>query len=410
MSPWRRLRHIRTAFLLSLLPGLLGVALTRWAPAVSLEKAGGLDRLFALRGPRTPPPDVCVVAIDDDSYKVLERDPLLAWPRGLHADLIRALRREGARAVAFDVLFTDPGADTAQDTAFASALAEAGDVILGASVEITEDPLFRQARIEEPYETFAKAAAAVADVNVPTDSDGVIRFAWPAREGRPGLGLAAYELATGDTSQRTADARLLDYYGPARAIKTVSIYQALDAKHYLPPGFFKDKIVFVGKSMDAEAGLLSKDSFLTPFRGKDGSTTFGVEVHATLAANLVEHRQVKLLDRRLEIVLLLLLPLVIRFGSAYKILEAWTLSADLGFPKDNEPYLAIGNEYRWALGSGLSLAGRVGFNSATLRDDGGFGGLSFGVGLGMPRFGFDYGLLPFGSLGLTHRLSFSFKF
>jgi adenylate cyclase len=310
MISWRRLRRARTAFLLALIPGLLGIGLMRWAPAVSLEKAGGLDRLFALRGPRAAPTDVCVVAIDDSSYDVIGRDRALAWPRGLHADLIRTLKREGARAVAFDVLFLDPGADAAEDASLASALAEAGNVVLGATVQITEDPLYRQSQIQEPYESFAKAAAAVADVNIPTDSDGVIRFAWPAREGRPGLALAAYELATGDTSQRVATARVLDYYGPARAVKTVSIYQALDPKQYLPPGFFKDKIVFVGKSMDAEAGLLGKDSFLTPFRGKHGSTTFGVEVHATLAANLVEHREVKLLDRRLEVVMLLLLPLV----------------------------------------------------------------------------------------------------
>jgi CHASE2 domain-containing sensor protein len=49
---------------------------------------------------------------------------------------------------------------------------------------------------------------------------------------------------------------------------------------------------------------------LTPFRGRHGSSTFGVEVHAALAANLVEHREVKLLDRRVEVAFLLLLPLV----------------------------------------------------------------------------------------------------
>src|SRR5258705_780310 len=142
MSSWRRLRRIRTAFLLSLIAGLLGVALTRWAPAVSLEKAGGLDRLFALRGPRTAPPEVCVVAIDDDSYKLIGPDPTVAWPRGLHAELIRALRREGARAVAFDGLFTDPRADTAQDTAFAFALAEAGNRHLWAAAEVPAEPRF----------------------------------------------------------------------------------------------------------------------------------------------------------------------------------------------------------------------------------------------------------------------------
>ena len=246
MSPWRRLRRTRSAILLALIPGLLGIALTYWAPAVNLERRSGLDTLFSLRGVRAAPPEVCVVAIDDDSYDVIGRDKSLAWERARHAELIRTLRQEGAKAVAFDVLFLDPGADPEADAAFASALADTGNVVLGASVVITEDPLFNQAQIQEPYEPFAKAAAALADVNYPTDADGVIRYAWPARDGRPGLALAAYELATGDTSQRTGDARFVDYYGPARAIKTVSIYQALDPKQYLPPGFFKDKIVFVG--------------------------------------------------------------------------------------------------------------------------------------------------------------------
>ncbi len=309
MTPWQRLRKTRTAFLLALIPGLLGVGLTYWAPAVNLEKAGGLDTLFALRGRRAPPPGVCVVAIDDDSYKVIDRDPKLAWERGRHAELIRTLKREGAAAIAFDVLFEGEG-DPIQDEALEAALKEAGNVAVGVSVVITEDPLFRQSQVQEPYEPIGKAAARLADVNIPTDSDGVIRLIWPAREGRPGLGLAAYELATGDTSHRTADPRYFDYYGPARTIKTVSIYQALDPKQYLPPGFFKEKIVFVGASMDAEPGLVPKDSFLTPFRGRHGSTTFGVEVHATLAANLLEHREIRLLDRRLEIALLLVLPLI----------------------------------------------------------------------------------------------------
>src|SRR5262249_27462683 len=141
-------------------------------------------------------------------------------------------------------------------------------------------------------------------------SDGVLRYVWTAREGRPGLSLAAYELATGDRSQRSDDARVLDYYGPARTIKTVSIYQALDPKQYLAPGFFKDKIVFVGASRDAESAAALKDSFLTPYRGAHGSMTFGVEIHATLAANLLQHKEIRILDPRTEMLLLLVLPLL----------------------------------------------------------------------------------------------------
>jgi len=303
-------RGIRAALLLSLLPGLVGIALVHIPWSVSLEKAGGLDRLFQLRGPRTPPSGVCVVAIDDDSYRVIGREATLAWPRALHADLIRTLHREGAAAVAFDVLFLGEGADPAADEALAKSIAEAGNVVLGASASTTEDPLFNEVQDQEPYEPFARAAAAVADVNFPTDSDGVIRFFWPARDGRSGLALAAYEVATKDLSRRTDATRLVDYYGAARAIKTVSIYQALDPKQYLPPGFFKDKIVFVGLSMDAAAGPQQKDAFLTPFRGSHGRSTFGVEIHATVADNLLEVREIKLLDPRLEMLMLLVLPLL----------------------------------------------------------------------------------------------------
>src|SRR5262245_28093517 len=168
MSPWRQLRRTRSAILLALIPGLLGVGLTFWGPAINLEKSGGLDALFVLRGQRTPPAGVCVVAIDDDSYDVEGQDRLLGWPRGRHADLIRTLKREGAKAVAFDVLFDQPGADPAQDEEFRAALAEAKNVVLGASIVVTEDPMFRQAQLQEPIDAFKAAAKATAYVNIPT--------------------------------------------------------------------------------------------------------------------------------------------------------------------------------------------------------------------------------------------------
>jgi adenylate cyclase len=311
MRPKRRLRKTRSGLLLALAPGLLGIALTVWPPGITLEKSGGLDNLFLLRGPRRPPPEVCVVAMDNASYGVLELDPAASWPRALHAELLRKLKAEDARAVAFDVLFLEAGADAEADEALRSAIAETGFGVLGSSMEVIEDPQFRQAHLQEPHEPFALAAAAIADVNLPPDSDGVLRYAWPAREGRPGLALAAYELTTGDTSRRSEFARWLDFYGPARTIRTVSFYQALDPAQYLPPGFFKDKIVFVGASMDADISAAAvKDTFLTPFRGEHGSMTFGVEIHATLAANLIEGREVRLLPRGIELALLLVLPLV----------------------------------------------------------------------------------------------------
>jgi adenylate cyclase len=220
---------------------------------------------------------------------------------------VDALASEGARAVAFDVLFEDPTAPE-DDLALEAAIAQAGNVVLGVSVTVTGDPQFRQWTTREPYEPLAQAAAALAEVNLPTDPDGVIRWGWPMRGERPSLALAAYEVATGDRSRRTPSAHLIDFYGGPRSIRTVSLYQALDPKGTLAPGFFKDKIVFVGASQEAASHDTGKDAFPTPYAS--AGNTYGVEIHATLAANLLEGRRLRLLPGWLETAMLVLLPVV----------------------------------------------------------------------------------------------------
>ena len=343
MAGWRRWlprgrnrgKMLRAALLIALLPGIVGVLLSHWPPTEDLER-GGFDFLFLLRGPRPAPPQVCVVAVDDDSVQVLGLDPGLPWPRSLYARLLHTLKSEEARAVAFDILFEKPR-DPAEDQELASALAETGFAILGSTVNQVEDPRFRQAQIDEPYEAFAQAAAAVADVNLPTDRDGVIRSAWVVHQDRKTLPVAATEIATGRPLPGDRDQRLIDYYGPARTIRTVSFYQALDPERFLPPHFFRDKIVFVGLSQATAAGPAAKDAFPTPFRGASGQPTYGVEIHATLAGNLLEGRRIDLLPAAAEAALLLLLPLAASLafmalrplwgGLAFLVLEALPLAA-----------------------------------------------------------------------------------
>jgi adenylate cyclase len=313
-----RSRRLRAALLLGLTAGIAGVLLAHWPPAESLELSG-LDWLFALRGVREPPPDICVVALDQDSYDVLgcppEGEPQpedcaredQTWPRALHARLIRQLKKDGARSVAFDVLFLDPQSDRS-DGELAAALKEAGNVVIGSDVDVTVDPRFAMSRIEEPYAPLAESAAVVADVGLPTDRDGVIRRTWLMREDRPSLALAAYETATGDRSHRGEVERWIDYYGPARTVKTVSYYQALDPGQYLPAGFFKGKIVFVGLAQSSAVGPAAKDSFPTPFRPPSNPRTYGVEIHATLAANLLAKHRIDPLPAWAEAIFLLLVP------------------------------------------------------------------------------------------------------
>lgn len=104
------------------------------------------------------------------------------------------------------------------------------------------------------------------------------------------------------------------------------------------------------------------------------------------------------------------LPLTVKVGGAFKITDRWLTALDLGFPRDNDAFVAAGTEYRFAVQDAWNLAGRFGFNSKTIGDISGVTGISFGLGFGLRGLEVDYALLPFGGLGQSHRVSVSCKF
>ena len=294
-------KRVRAGLLLALIPAGLGILFVNWPLIWSVEQSYGRDLLFQLRGPVPPPRDVCVVSIDDHSFIERELDPFVPWPRGLYGELVETLRDEGARVTAFDVLFDTQG-DEEQDLRFEIGLFDAGNVVLASSTERTEDPRFLEWRLLEPIERFSQSAAAVAGVELTLDHDGVIREAFLNPRDAPGLALAAYQVATGDLSHADEHAsRVIDFYGPPRTIETVSLYQALEPEKFLPQGFFRDRLVFVGAGQGVASTFSKvKDSFPTPFSGGAVGHPYGVEIHATIAANLIENRRIEPLNPMAE--------------------------------------------------------------------------------------------------------------
>lgn len=104
------------------------------------------------------------------------------------------------------------------------------------------------------------------------------------------------------------------------------------------------------------------------------------------------------------------LPLVMRLGSAYKIVDRWLAALDLGFPQNGRPFAAAGTEFLLPVSAPWAVAGRVGYNSRTAGDVDGVTGVSFGFGVGYEKLKMDYALAPMGSLGLTQRVSLAFNF
>ncbi len=103
------------------------------------------------------------------------------------------------------------------------------------------------------------------------------------------------------------------------------------------------------------------------------------------------------------------LPFALRLGSSLQLTKRWGSSWDIILPKDNVPYTALGTEYAWRVTNALALAGRMGYNSRTAGDISGMTGLSLGLGFNFQHLALDYAFLPYGGLGITHRISLSFK-
>lgn len=104
------------------------------------------------------------------------------------------------------------------------------------------------------------------------------------------------------------------------------------------------------------------------------------------------------------------LPLVTRFGTAFRAHKRVTLSLDGVKAADEDAYAAVGGEFLLTSQKDLGLVGRVGFNTRDRASVGGTMGLSAGVGLGYKGASFDYGFVPMGYLGTGHRASVSFAF
>jgi adenylate cyclase len=292
------------------------------------------DRLCRLSAASTPAPrEIVLVTVDQDSLEAAEKAGVTwPWPRQMYAPIVRFCTAAGARAVVFDILFTEASRyGVEDDRLLAEALSQSGRVILPiflSGEDRPEDewkrrlieraglPLDNRSRqAVSPYRSalfpirlLAENASDLANVAIPPDQDGIYRrlplvFLY-GNHWIPTLGLAAARHVLGggmfvlddrglriDALPIPLDRRgdfLLSFYGGEQdfprysAFNMIQSYVALEngEKPLYSPESFKDRIVLVGLTA---AGLF--DLKPTPIR----SVYPGTAIHATLIANLL-HR------------------------------------------------------------------------------------------------------------------------
>ncbi len=243
------------------------VAMAAWlGGALETVENATVDARFSARD--TPAvTDVVVIGIDEPS--IAEEG---VWPfrRLRHAEAVDALHRAGARAIVYDVQFTEPSPRAEDDLALYDAIGRAGGAVLATSTSDAQGRTDVLGGDKMLREIDSRAAAA----NFPTAWGGVIRR-YPRR-------IAQLDSLAVVTAQRVSGRPLpasafrdggawIDFRGGPGAFPTYSFADLLAGR--VPDGALRGKVVVVG----ATAASL-QDRHATATSGRD--TMSGPEVQA----------------------------------------------------------------------------------------------------------------------------------
>ena len=287
----RQIRHLVRGLAIgagALLATALGFACLRYSFAEPLWRLS-YDLPFLLRA-TLDTREITIVYLDEDSAKQLNQPLDDVWNRSLHVSLLDRLTREKARLVFYDISFDGPAADPAADAAFAQSIRANGKVILGAALDLKERQGVRSVRVFPPIKSFRKAAAGWGLlVFSPVDPDYGVRQMYLGTSNVPAATWKAAEVLGAPVTHKIRDSLGplgVNYYGPKDSFASVSMAQAL-LPNGVPPGYFKDKIVFVGGQFAVGALRVGRDEFATPYSESNQPFTPGTEVHATILLNLL---------------------------------------------------------------------------------------------------------------------------
>ncbi|MBB2961149.1 CHASE2 domain-containing protein [Methylobacterium sp. R2-1] len=280
----------------------------RATPLDYLE-AAMTDLRMRLAGPRNPPDDVVIVAIDDE---IVRREGGFPVSRATMAQLIERIATARPRALAVDVLFLEDGRQPEADRALATALTKVPAVLAAAAVfedAANEDGIPVAAAVHRPIPLIG-AAALSGLVNLSEDATGVPRHLPLVAKSDGGVA-AAFVLRTaalaarsdpvlGEGQVRIGSAVIpldLGYhlplrpYGPRRTIQTFGAATVLDGTASLAA--LTDRVVVIGAT-----ALGGSDTFATAF----DPVMPGVELlatgigHLTTGDGLVRDARVRRLD------------------------------------------------------------------------------------------------------------------
>ncbi len=283
-----------------------------------------LHQWFMLRGARETPQSVSIVRLDKAAYDLVKLSTGEMFPRDRIAEGMDKITAAGAKAIVIDAILQREGDDPEADSKLAVSLATSPSVI-GRHVEIIidTDPQGRRHKKKmsvRPIQLFAESAKAVIPLEVRQVS-GIAREITLSNQHEV---LASVRVPLLGPLRKFFSAQLVEpsgfdfinFYGGPSSITSLSLADVIGPHATIDRAYFQDRVVLLGVISDAGAGIeAGKDTFLTSV---SNSPMYGVEIHATIAANLLDGSWI----RRLPIEIESLLMSLIAFVMSYAVLAA----------------------------------------------------------------------------------------
>lgn len=355
-----KVRRIIWALLIGLSASLIAIFVSQFHLFETWELKTYDLRMVLTRTEHKVPKNVVLFYVDEDSLRYMENQGInWPWPRELYASVLDFCKRGGARAVIFDLFYSEDSVYGVEDDAAFAAGVERGpasyfvlflsggdapkDARLKTIIAKSKIPFsgslpawvpIEKSIISLPIEPLVDIATGFGNAQIPPDTDGVYRrvdlienydgiatpsiplkvasdilkvssITWPEKN----------RLVLGDTEiPLDGDGRMMaNYYGGTDTFPVYPLAKVLmsDAelasgqKPSINPDLVKDKIVVIGV---AAPGLY--DTKASPF-----SRVYpGPEVHATILENLLERDFINPLDQSSMIIISVLLGLVTAIG------------------------------------------------------------------------------------------------
>lgn len=350
---------------------LVALAL-HWSGWLTVLELKTLDHRFHwYADPAKAGNDIVLVAVDEASLEAYGRWP---WSRDRHGYVVHYLKQAGARAVVFDILFSEPDSAAEEfDDVFAQEMRAAGNVFLPLLMQddvVLQEPspdLLKKATIalddqdqtgtlktyagaKWPAPLFAQAARGLGYINLTPDIDGTTRRLPLLTRARNRVFLhlttavARDLLAADQATLRRRELRLgpvtipltveremvIDWHGtldnrvypihPIGAVLRSHTDMQAGKPPLLDPALFRDKIVFVATTAAGTYDL--RVTPLSPFAP-------GVLIHMSALDNILRHRHLQPASWWIFAVATLILTLATAW--AFMLLQSqWVKAAAIG--------------------------------------------------------------------------------